>query len=250
MANPVLAGAGFDTEMEVTSGTRTKVLYVKMTMSGTISKTLALVSILLVTAAFAWTRMPVKGGSTGGIDSLLLLGILGGFGVGLYTTRNPREAHITAPIYAALEGLVLGAISALMNTRYAGLPMQAVALTIATFGLMLVLYQARIIRATERLKAVVIGATAGIAGFYLIALGLAIFGIHIPFLTESGPIGIGFSLFVTGLAAFNLILDFDLIEQGVDKAPAHMEWYAAFGILVTLVWLYLEMLRLLRKLRR
>lgn len=128
--------------------------------------------------------------------------------------------------------------------------MQAVLLTICTMAVMLWLYHARVIRATERFRAVVVGLTCGICMFYIAALGLALVGIQIPFLTESGPLGIGFGVFVTGLAAFNLILDFDLIEQGVGKAPGYMEWYAAFSLIVTLVWLYLEILRLMRKLSR
>jgi uncharacterized YccA/Bax inhibitor family protein len=157
---------------------------------------------------------------------------------------------VTAPIYAALEGLLLGALSAILNLRYKGLPVQAVVLTVATLGVMLVSYRLGIIRATERFKTIVVSCTFAVAAFYVIALLMAMFGLYIPFLHEGGPIGIGFSLFVTGLAAFNLILDFDRIEQGVGRAPGYMEWYAAFGLVVTLVWLYLEILRLLRKLRR
>ncbi len=157
---------------------------------------------------------------------------------------------MTAPIYAALEGLLLGSLSAILDLRYRGLPVQAVVLTVATLGVMLVAYRFGVIRATERFKTIVVSCTFAVAAFYVIALVMAMFGFYIPFLHEGGPIGIGFSLLVTGLAAFNLILDFDLIEQGVGRAPAYMEWYAAFGLVVTLVWLYLEILRLLRKLRR
>ncbi len=241
-SNPVLARATFATAAEV--GTA------PMTLGGTIAKTLVLLGILIVTASFSWLQTGAGLAQPDKLGTLFLVGIVGGFGVALYTVFRPQHAPVTAPIYAALEGLLLGSLSAILNLRYRGLPVQAVVLTVATLGVMLVAYRLGVIRATERFKTIVISCTFAVAVFYVIALVMAMFGLYIPFLHEGGPIGIGFSLFVTGLAAFNLILDFDLIEQGVGRAPAYMEWYAAFGLVVTLVWLYLEVLRLLRKLRR
>lgn len=241
-SNPVLARATFAAASE--AGTA------PMTLAGTIGKTLVLLGILTVTATFSWLQTGAGLAEPDKLGTLFLVGIVGGFGVALYTVFRPQHAPVTAPIYAALEGLLLGSLSAILNLRYRGLPMQAVVLTVATLGVMLVAYRLGIIRATERFKTIVISCTFAVAAFYVIALVMAMFGLYIPFLHEGGPIGIGFSLLVTGLAAFNLILDFDLIEQGVGRAPAYMEWYAAFGLVVTLVWLYLEILRLLRKLRR
>lgn len=241
-SNPVFARADFRPASAAGAGT--------MTLRGTISKTLILLGILTVTATFAWLQTGAGLAQPDKLGTLFLVGIVGGFAVALYTIFRPEHAPVMAPIYAALEGLLLGALSAILNLRYKGLPVQAVVLTLATLGVMLLAYRLGLIRATERFKTVVVSCTFAIAVFYVIALVMAMFGLYIPFLHEGGPIGIGFSLFVTGLAAFNLILDFDRIEQGVGRAPAYMEWYAAFGLIVTLVWLYLEILRLLRKLRR
>jgi len=241
-SNPVLTRADFRPTSPAEAGT--------MTLSGTISKTLILLAILTATATFAWLQTGAGISEPDKLGTLFLVGILGGFGVAVYTVFRPEHAQITAPIYAALEGLLLGALSAILNLRYRGLPVQAVVLTIATLGVMLLAYRFGLVRATERFKTIVVSCTFAVAAFYVIALVMAMFGLYIPFLHEGGPIGIGFSLLVTALAAFNLIIDFDRIEQGVGRAPLYMEWYAAFGLVVTLVWLYLEMLRLLRKLRR
>ena len=241
-SNPVLSRADFRPASAADTGT--------MTLGGTIAKTLVLLGILTATATFAWLQAGAGLAEPDKLGTLFLVGILGGFGVALYTVFRPEHAPVTAPIYAALEGLLLGSLSAILNIRYRGLPVQAVVLTMATLGVMLTSYRLGIIRATERFRTIVVSCTFAVAVFYVIALAMAMFGLYIPFLHEGGPIGIGFSLFVTGLAAFNLILDIDRIEQGVGRAPAYMEWYAAFGLLVTLVWLYLEILRLLRKLRR
>jgi len=241
-SNPVLARATFATAAAAGAA--------PMTLGGTIAKTLVLLGILIVTATFSWLQAGAGLAQPDKLGTLFLVGIVGGFGVALYTVFRPQHAPVTAPIYAALEGLLLGSLSAILDLRYRGLPVQAVVLTVATLGVMLVAYRFGVIRATERFKTIVVSCTFAVAAFYVIALVMAMFGFYIPFLHEGGPIGIGFSLLVTGLAAFNLILDFDLIEQGVGRAPAYMEWYAAFGLVVTLVWLYLEILRLLRKLRR
>jgi uncharacterized YccA/Bax inhibitor family protein len=237
-SNPVLTRAGF--AQARTSGAT-------MTLGGTVAKTGALFALLVAAAAYTWFRAATTGADVG---TLMLVGIVGGFGIAIYTAFRPENARYTAPIYAVLEGLALGAISAAFNARYRGLPMQAVMLTMATFVVMLVLYRTGVVRATERFRTIVVSCTVSVAAFYVIALAMSFFGLRIPFLYEGGVIGIGFSLFVTALAAFNLILDFDLVEQGIGRAPAEFEWYAAFGLMVTLVWLYLEILRLLGKSRR
>jgi len=158
---------------------------------------------------------------------------------------------VTAPIYAVAEGFFLGGLSGLVNLRFPGIPFQAVCLTFGTLFMLLMAYQTGWIRATENFKLGVTAATGGICMLYLVSMVMGFFGMQIPFIHESGPIGIGFSVFVVIIAALNLVLDFDFIEHGAEHgAPKYMEWYAAFGLLVTLVWLYIEILRLLSKLAR
>jgi uncharacterized YccA/Bax inhibitor family protein len=178
---------------------------------------------------------------------------IGGFVLALVIIFKKTWAPYLALGYALLEGFFIGAISAVFNYAFAesypGIVMQAVLLTLGTSAAMYGLYHFRIIQATPTFKKVIFAATAGIAFFYLIALVLRLFGIQMPYLHDNGIIGIGISLFVVTIAALNLILDFDKIEQGAAQgAPKYFEWYCAFGLLVTLVWLYLEMLRLLSKL--
>ncbi len=220
-----------------------------MTMNGTAMKSFLLILLAIFSAAFTWREY--LNGNTGILMPAMLVGGLGGLVVAMVTVFKPHLAPITAPLYAVLEGLILGALSANYQARFAGLPMQAVGLTFMVFLAMLVVYRTRIIKVTDKFRFGVAAATGGIALFYLLSIVLSMFGVRIPLVHESGMIGIGFSLIVVGVAALNLILDFDLIEGGVAAgAPRYMEWYAAFGLLVTLVWLYLEMLRLLSKLNR
>jgi len=186
---------------------------------------------------------------------LLLTGAIGGFIVALVVIFKKSWSPYLAPAYALLEGLFLGAVSAYYSAAFAeqapNIIINAVGLTFGTVIAMYLLYSFRIIRATEKFKAVVITATVGIAVFYVITMVLGLFGVNIPFLHEGSAMGIGFSLLVVGIAALNLILDFDMIEQGsANGAPKYMEWYGAFGLLVTIVWLYLEILRLLSKLSK
>ena len=154
-----------------------------------------------------------------------------------------------APVYAVLEGLALGGISAFFETRFPGIVMQAVGLTFGVLFCLLMAYKSRLIRVTQNFRLGVVAATGGIAVLYVIGFIGSFFGWNIPYIHESGMIGIGFSLFVVVIASLNLVLDFDFIERGHGVAPKYMEWYAAFGLIVTLVWLYLEILRLLSKLR-
>jgi uncharacterized YccA/Bax inhibitor family protein len=219
-----------------------------MTVQGFVLKTGILLVFLLATAAYAWSQ--AAGGATSLVYGLLIAGSLGGFIVALVTIFKPKVSPFTAPVYAALEGLALGAISAFFETEYPGIVIQAVGLSIGVLAIMLFVYGTGIIRATEKFKIGVIAATGAICLVYLVSMVVSLFGLNIPYIHESGPVGIGFSLVVVVIAALNLILDFDFIEQGVkQQAPKYMEWYGGFSLLVTLVWMYLEILRLLAKLK-
>ena len=219
-----------------------------MTLQGTVNKTGILLLLLFITAAWVW-NMSYTG--TQNIMPWMLGGIIGGFIMALVTMFKPKLAPITAPLYAMLEGLALGAISVFFETRYPGIVVQAIGLTMGILLALLMAYKSGLIKATENFK---LGVTAATGGIFLVYMGsfiLRLFGINMPFIHESGLLGIGFSLFVVVIASLNLVLDFDFIESGVDNgAPKYMEWYGAFGLVVTLVWLYLEILRLLSKLNR
>ena len=218
-----------------------------MTIKGTINKMAFLLVLVMAAAVYAWGA-PARQQD---IMPFLWGGALGGFALAIIITIKKEWAPYLAPAYALAEGLFLGVVSVLYSNLYDGIVLQAVGITFATFLAMLILYRTRIIRATERFKAIVFTATAGIALFYLLALVLGFFNIRIPFLHEGSTIGIIFSLVVVAVAALNLIINFDLIETGAAQgAPKYFEWYASFGMLVTLVWLYLEILRLLSKINR
>jgi uncharacterized YccA/Bax inhibitor family protein len=220
-----------------------------MTIGGTVLKTTILLVLLLVTGGFAWSQS-VSGPTPLGIG-LLMAGLIGGLITALVTIFIPSVSPFTAPLYAALQGLVLGTISSFFEARYPGIVTQAVSLTIGVLAVMLFVYGTGIIRATAKFKIGVIAATGAICLVYLVDIVASMFSTHLPFIHESGPIGIGFSVVVVIIAALNLILDFDFIEQGVrQQVPRYMEWYGGFSLLVTLVWMYLEILRLLSKLRR
>lgn len=219
-----------------------------MTAQGTMRK-LGLLLLLMMGAAFYTWNGFFKSQN---VQPLMWIGVIGGLIVALVITFKKEWAGYLAPAYALLEGLFIGAISALYDYIFAesmpGIIMNAVGLTVGTAVAMFLLYNFRIIKATERFKSVVITATMGIAIFYGITMLLRLFGVQVPFMHDSSWLGIGISLFVVGIAALNLILDFDMIEQGAALgAPKYMEWYGAFGLMVTLVWLYLEILRLLSR---
>ena len=228
-----------------------------MTMSGTINKSFVLLALVLATAFWSWQEtwkailnphLELAQGM--GTTGLLLIGAICGFVFALISIFVPKVSPYTAPAYALAEGLLLGALSALMEQRYGGIVFQAVLGSFGTFFFMLFLYQSRMVQATSGFKRGMMAAMGGILFIYVVSFILGFFGKQIPFIHESGPIGIGFSVIVVALAAFSFILDFDSIEQGVNlRAPKYMEWYGAFGLLVTLVWLYLEILRLLGKIR-
>lgn len=221
-----------------------------MTLQGTVNKTGLLLLCVVATSAWTWglshSNMPEAA------LRWMLGGVLGGFVVALVTIFKKNWAPVTAPIYALLEGLALGGISAIFEKMYPGVAMQAIGLTFGTLFVMLLAYKTGMIRATHGFKIGVIAATGGIAIFYLVEMVLSFFfHVQVPAINGSGFWGIAFSLFVVIVAALNLVLDFDMIETGVrGGAPKYMEWYGAFGLMITLIWLYLEILRLLAKARR
>ncbi|MDD3149389.1 MAG: Bax inhibitor-1/YccA family protein [Candidatus Gastranaerophilales bacterium] len=220
-----------------------------MTLEGTVNKTMMLLLIVFLGAFFAWNQFAATQ-SMSSVSGLIALGGIGGFITAMITIFKKDWSPITAPIYAGLEGLLLGGISAYFETLYPGIVFQAVLLTFGTMFGLLMAYQSGKIRATENFKLGVFAATAGIGILYLVSFVMGFFGTTIPYIHESGMIGIGFSGFVVVIAALNLVLDFDFIENAANsKVPKYMEWYASFGLLVTLVWLYLEILKLLAKLR-
>jgi uncharacterized YccA/Bax inhibitor family protein len=192
----------------------------------------------------------VAGGNTGIIMPSLLVGGLGGFVMAMIVSFKPNTAPITAPIYAVLEGLLLGAISAMYNLQYAGVPVQAVLLTFAVALGVFMLYRLNILKATAGFRRTIVGATVGIMVFYLVNLVLSLFNVNLGYTMSSSPIAIGINVVIAAVAALNLVLNFDDIDQAVRMgAPKKMEWYGAFGLIVTLVWLYLELLRLLARLQ-
>lgn len=220
----------------------------RMTMQGTVTKTAILLLCTMITAFYTWSQ--AYAGGPGAVSGYMMLGVFGGMIAGFATIFKQTWAPVTAPIYALLKGLFLGGISALMEARYPGIVMSAVGLTFGVMGALLLAYQARWIVVTDTFRTCVVAATGGIALFYFISLILSFFGIPVPLIHSSGSFGILFSLFVVGIASMNLVLDFDFIEQRCRYgAPQYMEWYSAFGLMVTLIWLYIEILRLLAKLR-
>ena len=222
-----------------------------MTVRGAINKFGFMMLMLIAGAAYNWNLYEQLKQDT--MMTLMWVGIIGGLISALAISFKPNWAPVLAPLYALLEGLFIGAISAIMNAAFAesypGLVMQAVGLTFGVALAMFLLYNFRIINATQRFKSIVFTATLGIGIFYLITMVLRMFGVNVSFMYDSSLLSIGISLFVVAIAALNLIMDFDMIEQGAERgAPKFMEWYGAFGLMVTIVWLYIEMLKLLSKL--
>lgn len=222
----------------------------RMTMSGTVNKTGILLLCALASAAWTWKSF-METQDPASVSLQLMVGLFGGMIFAFVTIFKKEWSPVTAPIYSLLEGMALGGISAFVNLKYPGIAFQAVSLTFGTLFVMLFLYRLGIIKVTDKLRMGIFAATGGICIFYFASMLLGFF--HINFFGSvwgSGVVGIGFSLFVVAIAALNLVLDFDFIEQGVTAgAPKYMEWYGGFGIMVTLVWLYIEILRLLSKVR-
>jgi len=219
-----------------------------MTISGTVNKAGILMLCVVATAIFAWSQATVNGPAS--VGGYIMLGAFGGFIVAMVTTFKKEWSPVTAPIYALLEGLFLGSLSAMLEMRYPGIAIEAVAATFGTCFCMLLAYRSGLIRPTQKFMIGVVAATGGIFVVYFLSMILGLFHITVPGIFGSGPIGVLFSLAVVTIAALNLILDFGMIEEGAHRgAPKYMEWYGAFGLMVTLVWLYLEIIRLLSKLR-
>ena len=211
----------------------------RMTMSSVLKQTGLLFALLLAGAVFGWQNAEVIGPIFWGalIGTIVLL---------IVTMVRPQWVKVTGPLFAVTEGVLVGAISSIYSQQWDGIVVQAVLATFAVFLAMLFLYANRIIKVTQRLRSTIMLATAGIFLFYLISIGLSLFGVDMPFVWDGGPFSILISAVIVGVAAFNLLLDFDIIERGIrEGAPAWMSWFAAFGLMVTVVWLYLEILRLL-----
>ena len=233
--NPALQSSTFKDHLAAASEGR-------MTLSGTVNKTGISLLLVILSAGYAWGNPVLHG--------LALPAAIVGFILAMVTIFKPTVGHITVPAYAVVEGVFLGVISMIFNAMYPGIVVQAVFLTFGTLGALLLAYKSGLIQATENFKLGVVAATGGIAILYLINFVMSFFGSGMGIISSNGTMGILFSGFVVVIAALNLVLDFDFIEEGVGMgAPKYMEWYGAFGLLVTLIWLYLEILRLLAKLQ-
>ena len=225
-----------------------------MTVNGTVNKTALMLLIVIAAAIFVWNKFfaaiqvnPESGAAA--VMPWVIGGGIGGLITALVTAFRPKSAGISAPIYAIFEGLLLGGISAIFEAKFPGVVMRAVALTLAVFFAMLFLYRSGIIKVTKKLQMGIFAATAGIAVVYLVSFIGGFFGMEFSFLHGNSNFSIGFSLVVVAIAALNLVMDFSFIERATESgAPKYMEWYGAFGLMVTLIWLYLEILRLLSKL--
>jgi uncharacterized YccA/Bax inhibitor family protein len=217
----------------------------RMTVDGTVNRSFALVAILLVGVGISILTNP----------GLAIVGAIVGFVLALVTAFKKEWSPVTAPLYALAEGVFVGRFSVILEQVYPGIVLPAVSLTIAIFIAFLLIYRTHLIRVTDKLRIGIVAATAGVALVYVADLVLNLLGVHVAYLNEavagSGLLGIGVNVLVIGIAAFNLLLDFDFIERGAAaSAPKYMEWYGAFALLVTLVWLYIEVLRLLARTRR
>jgi uncharacterized YccA/Bax inhibitor family protein len=241
-SNPTLSSSVFSNAGPVALGDR-------MTLNGTIGKTGLLTTILMVAAGWVWNTS-TSGTAPSWFGAVIMAGWIVPLVAGLVISFAPRTAPMLAPVYALGEGVLLGMISSMFEQKFHGIVLTAVLLTSGVLVALLAAYVTGVIRATEKFKAGVFAATGGICLFYLITIVLGFFGVQIPGLFGNGMFGIGFSVFVVVIAALNLVIDFDFIERGAASgAPKYMEWYGAFALMVTLVWLYIEILRLLSKLR-
>lgn len=222
-----------------------------MTFQGVINKSLILLGCMTLMASWTWSLAITGNSSSLALaHSLMIGGAIFGFILAMITAFKPVWAPMLAPAYALCQGAFIGGLSQAMNVAYPGIVLQAASLTFATLAMLLALYKSGVIVMTDKMRLGIVAATGAVAVVYLVSIALSFFGIQVPFLYGGGWMSIGFSLFVVGLAALNLLLDFDVIEQGVRRGlPRYMEWYSAFALLVTLIWLYVEILRLLSKAR-
>ena len=210
-----------------------------MTLDGTVNKAGILLGLCVGGAYFGWNA-----------PGLVLPAVLIGFVIALFTIFRPKNSPYTAPAYAAIEGVALGGITMIFEAQYPGIGIQAIGLTFGILASLLFCYKSGIIKPTENLRLMIFAGTMGIFILYSVSFIMSFFGNSIGFIHSNGLFGIGFSLFVVAIASLNLVLDFDFIEEGAEKGmPKYLEWYGAFSLMVTLVWLYLEILRLLAKLR-
>ena len=210
-----------------------------MTLDGTVNKTCILLALCVGGAYFGWNS-----------PGLAMPAILIGFVIALFTIFRPKNSPYTAPAYAAIEGIALGGITMIFETQYPGIGIQAIGLTFGILASLLFCYKSGIIKPTENFRLMIFAGTMGIFILYLVSFIMSFFGNSIGFIHSNGLFGIGFSLFVVAIASLNLVLDFDFIEEGAEKGmPKYLEWYGAFSLMVTLIWLYLEILRLLAKIR-
>ena len=239
-ANPALNDNTFTRDLNYSEENR-------MTLMGAVNKTALLLFVLVLAASITW-KMVLTGESNAGI--YMWGGAIAGFIVAIVTIFKKNWAPFTAPLYAALKGLFIGGISAMFASAFEGIVMQAAGLTFGILFALLAAYKSGLIKATENFKLGVFAATGGICLFYLLSIVLGLFGVNMAFLHDSSPLSIGISVFIVIIASLNLVLDFDFIENGAEVgAPKYMEWYAAFGLMVTLIWLYIEILHLLAKLQ-
>jgi uncharacterized YccA/Bax inhibitor family protein len=249
-ANPALNAGTFRNVKTAASGET-------MTINGTVDKTVIMLVLLMVSALYIWnmfySNLPLEGAKVMAdkFMKLVIGGMIASFVLAVVTVFIKRASPVTAPLYAIAEGLLVGSVSAFLELRFHGIVIQAVSLTLAVMFCLLAAYRTGLIKATENFKLGVFAATGAVALIYLLTWVLrGFFHREIPYIHQSGPIGIGFSVIVIIIAALNLVLDFDFIENGAKQgAPKYMEWYGAFGLTVTLVWLYFEILNLLTKIR-
>ncbi len=244
MANPTLREGVFNSK---DFGVDSLNLERPMSASGTLLKTLFLTLFMSLTFAYTWALQIA--GFSDKVNILSTVGVLGGFILVMVICFAPKNKFLslTTPVYALLEGLFLGGVSAAVNMMYPGIVFQAVLGTLLAIVGMYVCYSTKLLRATDTFRKVIFISTFAIAGLYILQLVLSFFRISIPLLFTSSPVGILFSIVVVIVAALNLVLDFDFIDRASGNAPKYMEWYGAFSLMVTIVWLYIEMLRLLSK---
>lgn len=243
MANPIFNNMLNSNSSDADLALESKV----MTVSGSVNKTVFLLAMVVLSAFYTWNQ--AMAGFSDKVSMLMMGGLVVGFILAMIIIFTRKALPVLTPIYAVCEGFFLGGISAVYAGEYAGIVIQAILATFATLFAMLILFKTRLITCTEKFRSVIFTATASVALIYLIQIVASLFGRGIPQIFTASPIGIGFSVIVVLIAAFNLIVDFDFIERGANEMiPVEYEWYGAFGLVVSLVWLYLEMLRLLAKL--
>lgn len=242
-SNPALSGEVFK-GLDYVSAEET------MTMQGTVAKTGLLMLFMLLTAGWTWMKFYQSGGNPAAVSTWITVGAIGGFILAMATIFKKEWAPVTATLYALCEGFFIGGISAMFEAQFPGIVIQSTALTFGTLAALLFAYRTGMIRVTEGFRTGLIIATGAIALLYVSAIILSFFGVSLSFIYQGGFFGIAFSLFVVAIAALNLVLDFDLIDQGASRGlPKYMEWYCGFALMVTLIWLYIEILRLLSKIR-